>query len=71
MLHNSDDINNLFGAPVKPLDLNTCSVFSLLAVDTKWLAMSPLWKLMGKAQPNKMEGPSCEDSLCWKMWPFA
>jgi len=34
MLHDADDVDPLFDSPAKPLDLKTCSVFILPAVDT-------------------------------------
>jgi len=34
MSHDSDDVDDLFDTPVKPLDLKTCAVFILPAVDT-------------------------------------
>jgi len=34
MSQDSDDANDLFDSPAKPLDLKTCSVFLLPAVDT-------------------------------------
>jgi len=38
MPQDSDDADDLFDSPAKPLDLNTCSVFLLLAVDTSNLS---------------------------------